>query len=208
MLYKEEAAPHLVTTLESLSNYEPLRDFYLVGGTALALRMGHRRSDDIDLFTNHPFDSEALARSITNGFQVERVYHEPDTVRCFINGIKVDLIWHGYPLLHPSEELDSIRIASLPDIAAMKLNAISGRGLKKDFWDIAALLRGFTLEQMIGFFQAKYSTQDAWHLVKSLGYFDDAEKDQTVILSIWPLTWRDVKQMIIEATGNYLRNRM
>jgi len=201
MLYKEALPTQLWDLLQSLMGVEPLDHFFLVGGTALALRLGHRESVDIDLFSVASFDAPSLADYLTRTLPAERIYHEPDTVRAIISGIKVDLLRHSYPLLDRIETLDGIRIAALPDLIAMKLNAVSGRGLKKDFYDVAALLKSFSLEQMLGFFKTKYSSGDLWHLIRSLEYYVDAEADPTLISSIWTIDWDDVKSSVSAAVN-------
>ncbi len=98
-----------------------------------------------------------------------------NTVGGFINGMKTDFIAHRYPLLRPLEVIDGIRLFACEDIAAMKLNAITNRGSKKDFRDYAELLAHFPHEDMLSFFSQKYSHDSVWHVLKSLVYFDDAE---------------------------------
>jgi predicted nucleotidyltransferase component of viral defense system len=102
----------------------------------------------------------------------------------YIGDLKVDMVLLPYPWLQPFDEVEGIRLASLPDIAAMKLSAIARRGVKKDFWDIAALLDFFSLEEMIDFYKAKYSSRDIFHLLRSLVYFADteAQKDPDPII--------------------------
>jgi len=95
--------------------------------------------------------------------------------------------------------IDGIRMASLQDIAAMKINAISNRGRKKDFWDYAALLRYFTTEKMLSFFHSKYPNANAWHAERSLSFFDDADNDpdpQDLSDRTWPEIKRTVSQSL------------
>jgi predicted nucleotidyltransferase component of viral defense system len=112
-----------------------------------------------------------------------------------IDNIKIDLMTHKYPLLEPLVKMNSVRVAHLKDIAAMKINAIASRGSKKDFWDFAALLDFFPAEDMLSFFQAKYSHANVWHAEKSLSYFDDAdlEPDPNYITG---KTWEEIKLLI------------
>ena len=203
--YPEAVEASLWALLKTLCAEPALSEFHLVGGTALALRLGHRRSLDIDMFCQASFDSQALARVLTRKLPVERHYKESDTVSAMINGIKVELISHAYPLLNPVLEVQGIRMASLPDLAAMKLNAISGRGLRKDFYDLAALLDVYSLDEMLGFFQRKYATGDLWHLLKSLSYFEDAEADTSPLDTLHGITWEQVKDKVRNSLLAYTR---
>ena len=110
----------------------------------------------------------------------------------------VDFIAHKYPLLQPLDNIDDIRMASLEDIAAMKINSISNRGSKKDFWDYAALLAYFTTEEMLSFFQAKYSGANAWHAERSLSFFDDAENEPDP-KDLSDRTWQEIKRIITQS---------
>jgi hypothetical protein len=110
----------------------------------------------------------------------------------------VDLIALKYSLLQPVEQVEGIRMAGLKDIAAMKINAISKRGVKKDFWDYAALLTHYTTGEMLSFFKSKYLAANAWHAEKSLSFFDDAENDPDPN-DFSGKTWSDVKQTISQS---------
>jgi predicted nucleotidyltransferase component of viral defense system len=156
---------------------EVLQHFDLVGGTALALRFGHRLSVDIDLFTEEEFDSVAIARVLQSNLNLTESQSSTNTIRGVIDGIKVDLIRHHYPKLAPTECVKGVRLASLKDLAAMKLNAISNRGSKKDFWDLHRLLQERPLDHWIDCATSKYPSDSEWNIRRSLCYFDDAEND-------------------------------
>ncbi|MBP7194249.1 MAG: nucleotidyl transferase AbiEii/AbiGii toxin family protein [Candidatus Cloacimonetes bacterium] len=205
MIHREAISDQLWNLILKMMSYDPLKDFYLAGGTALALKLGHRESIDIDLFAGVDFNPAGIAMKLVREFSLERVHHEPETVRAIISGTKVDLIRHDYQSVGPVETIEGIRIASLPDLAAMKLNAISGRGLKKDFWDIAALLRSYSLDQMISFFMQKYKVVDNWHLIKALEYFGDAERDDSEIRGFGNMDWNEVKRAVVLAAETYLQ---
>lgn len=194
-IHKEAVSPDLMAALYAMMADDRLDAFHLVGGTALALRWGHRRSIDIDLFSATHFESEPLSEYLVQTFRMDRIETGPDTVRGFIQGIKVDLLAHVYPLISPLETIEDIRMAGLPDIAAMKLNAIANRGSKKDFWDYAALLKHFRHREMLAFFAEKYSANNLWHAEKSVLYFDDAENEPDP-LDLSGNTWGTVKESI------------
>ncbi|HHV37524.1 MAG TPA: nucleotidyl transferase AbiEii/AbiGii toxin family protein [Candidatus Cloacimonetes bacterium] len=146
--YGEKPVSAELYSLIQLLMQDPLLEpFYLVGGTALALYLDHRKSMVIDLFIGEDFDSSKLASHFQKTYKAVQIAWEINTLRAFIGGIKVELISHQYPLLREIEVKDEIRLASLNDLAAFKLNAISGRGNRKDFWDLEALLRHFSLAQ-------------------------------------------------------------
>jgi len=150
--------------------------FALVGGTNLALRIGHRKSIDLDLFTCEPFDPQLLAASLPIRFPHTEVVSMSDIMLfVYIEDIKTDMVALPYPWLESFDIVQDIRFASMADLAAMKLSAIARRGVKKDFWDIAALLDYFSLEVMLDFYRAKYQSHDIFHLLRSLVYFADAE---------------------------------
>lgn len=176
-----------------------LSDFYLVGGTGLALHLKHRKSADIDLFCDLGFESQSICSHLEQKYQAISVIHELNTARCQIQGIKVEFLSHSYKLLELPVLIDGIRVAGLKDLAAFKLNAISGRGSKKDFWDLEALLLHFTLRQMLDFFTQKYPMAELWHLIRSLTYFRDADNEQIEILDLQGRSWEAVKERIISA---------
>ncbi len=194
-LHFEAVSSELLSLLQKLMLDEALDEFSLVGGTSLALRFGHRESVDIDLFTDKPFDAFALANRLKEYYGMKETEIAENTVRGIIDGIKIDLIAHRYPLLKPVEEQEGIRILSVEDVSAMKLNAIANRGGKKDFWDCAELLQYFSVEDLLGFCGAKYEGDSLWNIEKSLCYFDDAENDPDP-RDLRAQTWEQVKQII------------
>lgn len=194
-MHWETVSGNLRTVLQDLMGVSALEDFFLVGGTALALHLGHRISVDVDVFTLEAFDTEDLAETLRREMEMEEVETGRNTVRGLIRGIKVDVIAHRYPLLGPVEEAEGIRMASLPDLAAMKCNALANRGSKKDFWDVAALLGRFSFQEILGFAEARYPGDSVWNIRKSFLYFDDAEQEPDP-KTLWPVSWDQVKQTL------------
>ena len=125
------------------------------------------------------------------------------TIWYSINGVKTDIVLHEYPYLQPIQEINGIRFLSIPDIIPMKLGAVSGRGAKKDFWDIAELLYLYSIKEMLEFYKQKYVTDDIGFIVRSLVYFDDANL-QTDPVSLKDITWDDVKKKIESAVKKYI----
>ena len=177
-------------------NRNSLKDFYLVGGTALTLWLGHRKSIDIDLFIHDEFISDEVAHDLEHNFYAEGIETGKNLVRCFISDIKVEAISHRYRLIEDIHSYELIRLAGLKDLAAMKLNAVTNRGTKKDFWDIAALLDTFTLKQMLDFYRFKYPNSNSWQAEKSLTYFNDADNEDTTVLDLKGQNWENVKNKI------------
>jgi hypothetical protein len=174
-----------------------LSNFFLVGGTALALQIGHRQSVDCDLFTTGSFDAEALAQSLSRDYSLSEAIVSKNSVTGRIADIKTDIIAHRYPMIEAIITAENIRMASLADIAAMKLNAIANRGSKKDFWDIHALLNHLSFDAMLRAFRMKYRHASCWGLEKSLAYFEDAENEPDPV-SLTSIQWRQVKADILE----------
>ena len=171
--------------------------FYLAGGTALALQLGHRRSVDFDWFREDPIDDPLrLATGLrTPDFRFETDRVEKGTLHGRASGVRVSFLEYGYPLLRPLREVEGLRLASLEDIAAMKLAAVAQRGSKKDFVDVFALGRHFGLADMLASYRKKYGVADAGHVLVALAYFDDADRERTPML-LQRQPWSDVKATI------------
>ncbi|MCU0338860.1 MAG: nucleotidyl transferase AbiEii/AbiGii toxin family protein [Spirosomaceae bacterium] len=184
-----------------------LKEFSLVGGTALSLLYGHRLSVDLDLFSNQPFENEDVIKGLQQHFG-ERLAVEDKAARfgifCYIEEIKVDIIRHPHPLIHPIQEINGIRMFSVEDIIAMKVQAILGRGKKKDFWDIAELLKHYSIADFVQFHREKYSRQNLLITVpQAITYFGDAEESEDPI-SLKKQTWESVKSFISSKVRAYL----
>jgi predicted nucleotidyltransferase component of viral defense system len=176
---------------------EYLDSFVLVGGTALALQLGNRESIDLDLFSNTDFASKDLLTSLLKDYQIVVNNQLPQTLITTINDVKVDFIKFHYPFIRPFLALENIRMASLEDIAAMKLDAITGRGSKKDFYDLFFLLQHYSIDELFSFYTEKYPHQTTFHVARSLTYFDDAEIQPSPIVFDKTITWETVKKKII-----------
>jgi Nucleotidyl transferase AbiEii toxin, Type IV TA system len=208
MLHLETVEPGTFTVLERLMRLKALLSFSLVGGTTLSLRYGHRTSADLDLFYHGKFDSDpivkALKKEFTKGYSTES-----KTARwgifCYLDGVKVDIVHHPHPLISDIEEINNIRMYSDPDIIAMKLNAILGRGKKKDFWDLYELLHHYSLKDMIAFHETKFPDQNLLITIpQAITYFDDAEESEDPV-SLKGQTWETVKKIIQKKVSDYLR---
>lgn len=173
-----------------------LEAFALAGGTSLALRFGHRVSVDLDFFTCGAFDSESLVSKLP--LETTEVARSEGSVTLDAAGTKMDFLRHDYPLLDPEETLEGIRLMSVRDVAAMKLNAIANRGSKKDFFDLHRLLEEFGLDELLQAFESKYLNSDRFVVLRSLAWFDDAENEPDPV-SLSGVSWPEVKDGIVAA---------
>lgn len=163
------------------------------------MQIGHRNSIDIDLFGKSVINEELFTNKLNEFGTFEVFKRSSNILISSINGVKVDFVCYQYPWISETLLIDGIRFASKKDIAAMKLNAISGRGSKKDFIDLYFLLKEFSLNEMIEFYLQMYFDGSKFMVVKSLTYFSDADNDQTPPIYL-DFNWETCKQKIIEET--------
>jgi len=189
--------PATLKLLKKLSTDSRLDEHFLVGGTALALQFGHRLSIDLDLFTLKEFEADHLQQYLENayGFTVSDKF--TNGLMGFIEGIKVDLIRHAYPLVEPMISEPPIRMAHALDISAMKLNAISGNGTRvKDFYDMYTLLEHHPLTDMLGAYVKKYPNSGVHIATKSLAYFDDIDFEREPALMVRNIDFAQVRERL------------
>ena len=209
MLQSQTVEQGTLELLKGLMEIPELETFALVGGTNLALRFGHRLSIDLDLFTNQKFDSNKIFDAISGVFpNTELTSKNENMLFLYVNDIKVDIVLLPYVYIQPVEEIDGVRMVSVPDIIAMKLHAVSTRGVKKDFWDIAELLNYYSIADMVQFFKTKYSKQDVWYILRSMIYFEDAEQQIKDPDPLKKVTWKQVKKKMKTEVTQYIRNQV
>ncbi|WP_175633343.1 nucleotidyl transferase AbiEii/AbiGii toxin family protein [Pedobacter ghigonis] len=183
-----------------------LNSFYLVGGTALSLRIGHRESIDIDLFSSSDFDGNELAEYLRNKYGADVKRHKENYASGSIGEVDFDFISHKYPSIKPIENIEGIRMMSNQDISAMKINAIVNSGQRiKDFIDIHYLLKEIPLDEIIGFYCRKYPNVDPNTAKSSLMYHNDIDFSVPVKLMNGKLKWQDVQGSIVKAVREYTR---
>ena len=204
MLHTAVIEPGTLGILKYISSQEIFESFCLVGGTALALQMGHRLSIDLDFFSPESFDKELFKTELSEYGDWITFSENKIGLRGQLNDVKVDFVTYRYPLLEPATSEEGIRMFSINDIAAMKLSAITNRGAKKDFYDIYFLMRQYGLSQLLEWYQQKYQTNNLFMILKSLTYFDDAELTETPVLLQKKTGWTTVKKTILEAVTNYV----
>ncbi len=185
-----------------------LAGFHLVGGTALAIRYEHRTSVDLDLFCNEQPDFSLIRDALKAYFGADFVFENALTrvgIFAYIRNVKADIVYFPHPIIEQLEIGDGISLYSDADIAAMKVNAILGRGRKKDFWDMALLLNKYSLEQIIEWHSRKFPSHMLLiSIPDALSYFADAEESETPV-SLQKLTWAKVKKTIAKAVRDYLK---
>lgn len=199
MLHTETVSPATLELLKHLMNDSRLQDFALVGGTALALQMGHRISVDLDLFSPDRFDEMELSAYLAEHYSLELDFLAHGTIKGEIRGVKVDCIVHRYPWISVHHVEEGIRLASFADISAMKLNAIAVSGTRvKDFIDIACLSSRLSLDEMLRAYEQKYRANVLIPL-KALTYWEDICFDEPVrMLNADGLSWENVRKRLLE----------
>jgi len=176
----------LLTLLRKLQEETVFKDYFLVGGTALTLQMGHRKSDDIDLFTQEELRIPEIAAYLKqcHGGKYQLLNTQNMIYQVMIDEIKVDFVHHPFELVEPAFHDSQITYLGKKDIAAMKLHAIETSGNRaKDFVDIFFLLKEMPLEKMFEYYRKKYSTGNIFNAKRSLTFFDDVPEE----------SWKEVR---------------
>jgi len=202
MLHYKTVNTKTLELLNKIQSVDIFKDLRLVGGTSLALQIGHRESIDLDFFGELNIDKFEILSALNDLGTVE-IKQSTKNINIFsVNEIKVDIVNYPYPWLEKTHLEDNIKLAGKSDIAAMKLSAITGRGSKKDFIDLYFLLQEYTLMEMIKFYEQKYHDGSTFLVLRSLAYFDDADQEPTPkMLKI--VDWHKVKEVITEKLKEY-----
>ncbi len=193
--HREVLSASTEKTLRTLSQAKLLDRFYLAGGTGLALHAGHRLSQDLDFFASDAFDEETFLQQVQRCEGFALVARAPQTLHTTVQNTKVSFLGYAYPRLSPCTRFLDIQVADERDIACMKLSAIASRGTKRDFVDFYVCARKFGLGDLLQLFYRKYSQirYNKLHILKSLTFFEDAEKDPMPHL-LAPLDWDELKR--------------
>lgn len=206
MLHGQTVTTETLGILKVLMSQKLLSDYWLVGGTSLALQIGHRRSIDLDLFGQTDLKFDQISEVITSlGYQYTWLNRSKSVKTMIIEGVKTDLVTYKYDWIRAGKIENEIRLSSKEDIAAMKLSAITGRGSRKDFVDLHFLLKEFTLGDMLGFYSDKFPDGSPFLVLKSLTYFEDAES-QVMPDMLVPTSWNLIKDSILKAHNDYLKS--
>ncbi|MDQ6761328.1 MAG: nucleotidyl transferase AbiEii/AbiGii toxin family protein [Bacteroidota bacterium] len=205
MLQTQSVPPGLLGVLHKLMAVEKLKNFRLVGGTALALQFGHRVSVDIDLFTDKSFDKTIILSAIIEIYQPERVSKTANGLTFFIQQIKIDLCNWAVPFIGKLIEDDGIRMASPEDIGAFKLDAVVNRKEQKDFYDLYFLLTRYSFETLIQSYRQKYPYNNMKDIFIAIASISEADVSASPILT-FPVQWDLVKENLKNQTQTYLKN--
>lgn len=195
-MFREILTQPQQTLLELLSRIAEVRRFYLAGGTALALHLGHRRSRDLDFFSAAPFLPQDLLSRVREAGEPTVLQEASGALSVMLRGVPTSFFHYDYPLLRsPVESPWGLPLADPLDIAAMKLSALAGRGSRKDFVDLYVYARRVApLAEIFACFHQKFRgvTVDPYHLLRSLTYFEDAEAEAMPDVLDGP-NWHEVK---------------
>ena len=193
----EQSTLDLLKRIQSISELSGLR---LVGGTALALILGHRKSIDLDFFGRIEESPEELAYYMSQLGETEILKASKNINTFLVDNVKVDFVNYHFEWIQQPLQTDGLILAKQKDIAAMKLSAITGRGTKKDFIDLYYLLKQYSLSEIFEFYSEKYPAGSHFLTLRSLLYFEDAEKTVMPKMLDKSLTWETIKEKIIRET--------
>lgn len=199
MLHLSTVEPATLELLRKLQKLPILNDTRLVGGTALALQFGHRKSVDLDFFGHIDADSLDLQEALQTVGTLTTLKDSKNIHIYSLNGVKIDIVNYTYSWLDDAIIKNDIRLASTKDIAAMKVTAIIGRGTMKDFVDIYYLLKKkYSMMDILNFYTQKCPDCSYFMAMKSLAYFDDADLDIMPYMFA-DITWDEIKEYIIKS---------
>ncbi len=198
MLSYKTVEPDTLELLKRLTEEPFLTETRLVGGTSLALQYGHRISIDLDFFGRFSTEDDNEFHDMLSNYENSVVLKSTKNIKsCLLQGVKIDFVNYNYPWIDEMIRQDNLRLASPKDIAAMKINAIEGRGTRKDFVDIYFLLEHYSLSEILTFYQTKYPEHSQFRALLSLSYFDDAEM-QPMPKMLMPVEWDTMKKKILD----------
>ncbi len=200
MLHYETISPDALELLRQVQSNPHFAESRLVGGTALALQIGHRKSIDLDFFGPTELTPIEITQELAAYGPVSTRNSGSRIQRFLVRNVQLDFVDYDYPWLDEPVAADELRLASRRDIAAMKLSAITNRGTRKDFVDLAFLLNDFTLQEMMDFYAEKFRDGSCFTVLKSLVFFDDAEDDPMPNMAK-PFDWPAARKRIADAVS-------
>ena len=209
-MFTKTLLPDTLRAIKLVSGFSEIKKAYLAGGTALALQLGHRISVDLDFFMQEEFDEAQISSSLSSlpGFTHEGTIK--GTVWGRIGQTKFSLFHYSYPLLDQTIAFRGVSLAGLADIAAMKIHALEDGGTKRDFIDVYFLAQKYTLEEMLDFYQRKYSVLEnhLYSILRALDYFEDAELETQMPRMIVDVNWDDVKGYFRKETLRLIEKKL
>ena len=196
--------------LNKIVKSDVIGEFYLGGGTGLALQLGHRVSEDFDFFSPIEFSSDYIIYKLEKAGDINILYSAKDTLHMLLDGVRVTWLYYPNPLLDSlviPTEIKGLKIASKIDIGVMKLVTISSRGSKKDFIDLYCICQsGIELEELVKLLPQKFPNKmvNLYHIIISLCYFDDAENEAMPKMFI-RLDWDNVKRFFLDSCRKLIK---
>lgn len=185
-------------------------DFYLAGGTALALQIGHRDSMDFDLFREEDIDTEKLfekLRQVFKGHILLKIQEEVNTLTILIDeSIKLSFFTYKYKLIEKAINDENLTLASITDIGCMKLSAITGRATRKDYIDLFFILKTLPLSKLLDKAHEKYSELDRNLILKSLIYFEDVTQENIIFKNNNDIAFEEVKEKLKSEVKAFLEH--
>ena len=201
MLQVKTVLPGTLDLLRELQAMPGLASMRLVGGTALALQLGHRTSVDLDLFGR--FDEQTSFRQLLQAAGHDASGNDNGAVQSLkVDGVNVDIVSYPYDWISEPIREDGICLAGIDDIVAMKISAAANRGKKKDFIDLAILLDRYSLTEAFNLYKRKFSVSEISFALRGLTYFDDAEDDPMPKV-FTDLSWPSAKDKITAAVRKF-----
>ncbi len=199
-MFTKTLLPDTFRAIKLAGTIPTIQRAYLAGGTSLALQLGHRMSVDLDFFTQEVFNENLVATELSQLSSFAEDQRAWASVLGKIGQTKFSIFHYKYKLISPLLSFENIKLAGKKDIAAMKIHAISDRGVKRDFVDVFMLAKEFTLDQMLDFYDEKYGSLDEklYILIKGLSYFADADDDMPKMLI--SLEWEKIKKFFTRET--------
>lgn len=196
-MFSQTIEPKTKRILDKIVSSGISAQFYLAGGTALAIHLGHRMSIDLDFFSRSDFSIEKIKKELSLLGDVVVNDQEDGTLNASLDGVKISFLRYDYAQLYPYVVFENVNLADERDIAAMKIDAASSRGSKKDFIDLYFLLEKYSLVELIVFFEKKFSDikYNKLHILKSLVYFSDAEAEPMPMM-LKEVSWQKIKEKI------------
>jgi len=199
----ETVPPLLREILREIGQETFSRRFYLAGGTALALRLGHRVSVDLDFFSETDELLDDSRAEIVAALRKWRTVHVLEDVvgnlLLEIEGYRMGFFSYGYALLEPPDEVAGVRVASLTDVGLMKLDAIADRGACKDFYDAYFISQHIPLDCLLDQGPIKYPYVRGFGMMVLEGMVDFERADQDApVETIPPIPWETIKEFFVQ----------
>lgn len=208
-MFTKALLPDTLRAIKLVSKINIINKSYLAGGTALALHLGHRISVDLDFFTPKVFDENVLSSELETLLEFKKEGVAWRTVWGEVGKTKFSIFYYKHPLIKKTVDFEDIKVLQKEDIAAMKIHSLEDRGSKRDFFDLYFLAKEFSLDQILDFYDQKYSSlaDHLYSIIRSFDYFVDAEIDADPQMII-PVSWQEVKGFFRKQAMELAKNKL